>query len=182
VREALPDGPSIEIDARTDLPAADGLRLSLWRTGDLPAVMAAGADPEIQAFTSMPGPEEAAAADWLARQERQRRQGRALHFALRDESGQPLGNAGFVAFTWMHRRAEVGYWVLPSCRRQGVGSRGLRLVTGWAFKRLPIERIDLFVNLDNTASKRVAEAEGYEYEARLRSFRIEHGERRDLDL
>ncbi len=144
--------------------------------------MTAAADPEIQAFTSMPGPDEAAAIDWLERQERQRRNGIALHFALRDSADQPLGNVGFVDFAWQHRRAEVGYWVLPSHRRRGVASLGLRLLTQWAFERLPVERIDLLVNLDNTASNRVAKAEGYEYEARLRSFRIEHGERCDLDL
>ncbi len=173
---------SIEIEKGVALPATEDLRLAPWRAADLPAVMAAAADPDIQAFTSMPEPEEAAAIDWLERQERQRRQGIALHFALRDSTDQPLGNVGFVDFAWKHRRAEVGYWVLPSFRRRGIASLGLRLVTRWAFERLPVERIDLFVNLDNTASKRLAEAEGYEYEARLSSFRIEHGKRCDLDL
>jgi ribosomal-protein-alanine N-acetyltransferase len=171
-----------EIPYAQPFPACDMFTMTSWQIGDVAAVMAASSDPAIQAFTSMPEASQESARGWITRQPGQRRDGMSVHFALRDSTGRVLGNVGLVGFEWAHRRAEVGYWVLPWFRRRGIASRALGLITRWVFDCLPVERLDLFVDLDNEASRRVAEKRGYEYEARLRSFRVYRGKRCDLDL
>jgi [ribosomal protein S5]-alanine N-acetyltransferase len=173
---------ALQIPYSEPFPACETFRLAPWQVNDVPAVMAASADPEIHAFTSMPDPHEDAALAWITQQPQQRRNGLSIHFALRDRQGRILGNTGFVGFEWSHRRAEVGYWVLPQFRRRGIASQALDLVTGWAFDRLPVDRIDLFIDPGNQASKLVAQQRGYAHEARLRSFRVYRGGSCDLDL
>lgn len=58
----------------------------------------------------------------------------------------------------------VGYWVNPDARGRGVATTALRLVTGWAFDELSLDRILLTTHPDNAASQRVAERAGFSRE------------------
>jgi len=170
------------LNIKDPLPALGGVRLSFWKPSDLAVIEKACADPDIAAFTSMPAPNTVACRNWLSVQEDHRLQNRALHFALRDKTENVLGNVGLISFEWQHRRAEIGYWVLPRARGKGVASKGLNLLSAWTFNSLPITRIDLFTSLDNAGSRAVAERVGYKYEAKLDQFRIYDGQQCDLIL
>ncbi len=52
--------------------------------------------------------------------------------------------------------AEIGYWIAPAARRQGVAARAVELVSAWAFATLPLERIELMPYAGNDASAAVA--------------------------
>ena len=75
-----------------------------------------------------------------------------------------------MRFSWEHRRGEVGYWLGPRARGQGHATRAVRLICGWGFRALRLERIDLFAATGNPASQRVAERGGFTREAVLRSY------------
>lgn len=62
--------------------------------------------------------------------------------------------------------AELAYWIRPEQRGQGLASRGLRLVTGWAH-RAGLVRLWLEIDPVNRASLRVADRGGYRFEQRL---------------
>ena len=167
---------------RGKLPASAEFAMTEWGRADIDSVMTASSDPLIRQFTSMPDAREDLALTWITAQPQLWRDGVSVHFALRDGEGRVLGNAGFIGFEWVHRRGEVGYWVLPEFRRRGIASSALALVTQWAFDSLPLDRVDLYISPENRASTKVAERVGYECEGRLRSFRIYRGVRCDLDL
>jgi RimJ/RimL family protein N-acetyltransferase len=75
-----------------------------------------------------------------------------------------------MRLAWEHLRGEVGYWLACEARGHGHASRAVRLICGWGFGSLGLERIDLFAATANAASQRVAERAGFIREAILRSY------------
>jgi [ribosomal protein S5]-alanine N-acetyltransferase len=77
-------------------------------------------------------------------------------------------------------RCSAGYWVAASARRRGVASRALRLLCAYAFDELCVQRVELWIEPDNTGSLRVAEAAGFRREGLLRSYLRIGDRRRDM--
>lgn len=75
-----------------------------------------------------------------------------------------LGEVGLTEIALADRRVEVAYWLAPSARGRGVMTRAVRLMLGWAFDELGVERVDWAARADNHASRRVAEAVGFRVE------------------
>lgn len=72
---------------------------------------------------------------------------------------------------WDHQRAEVGIWLRPGCRHQGLGRRALRLLAPWLFTACGLERVELLTDPDNEAMLRAAQAAGFVREGVLRAHR-----------
>jgi ribosomal-protein-alanine N-acetyltransferase len=75
--------------------------------------------------------------------------------------------------------AQFGYWVDPEQRDRGVATTALRLVTRWTLRELEPARLQLFTDVDNEISMRVAERAGFTREGTLRNWYDLRGERRD---
>jgi RimJ/RimL family protein N-acetyltransferase len=169
-----------------DPPLADGaIALRRWRLADVDALVAAMGDPLIARFnTRIPQPyRERDARAWLASHDDALWRGTALDLAIADAGSDAiLGGIGISEVDWPQHRATAGYWVAASARGRGIATTALRLVSGWAFERLRLGRLQLTIDVDNDASQRVAERAGYRREGVLRAY-VEHGgERRDMLL
>ena len=70
-----------------------------------------------------------------------------------------------------HRIGEISYFLRASARGRGLATRAVRLVAGWAFDELGLERIELRVHPENEASRRVAERAGFTREGVERASR-----------
>jgi len=90
-----------------------------------------------------------------------------------------LASVGINAITWAHRVGQIGYWVAPEARRQGVATRSVRLLSRWALGLLGLARVEVRVDVENTASQQVAEAAGFTREGVLRSRAESKGRRWD---
>jgi RimJ/RimL family protein N-acetyltransferase len=76
---------------------------------------------------------------------------------------------------------EVGYWCAAEARGRGVVTRAVRVLSRYAFDELEIGRLEIFADVDNAASRRVAERAGYQLEGVLRShMQNRDGSRRDV--
>ena len=75
--------------------------------------------------------------------------------------------------------AQFGYWVDPDVRGRGVATAALRLLSRWAMDELPLARLQLFTDVENESSMRVAERAGFIREGLLRNWYDLRGERRD---
>lgn len=83
--------------------------------------------------------------------------------------GEVLGATGLHRIDWDVRSFQIGYW-----RRTGYGSRGviteaIRGVAGMAFTSLDARRVEIRMDENNRASRRVAERAGFTFEGLLRS-------------
>jgi RimJ/RimL family protein N-acetyltransferase len=75
---------------------------------------------------------------------------------------------------------EIGYWCAAAVRGRGVIPRAARLICGYAFESLGLERLQITADPENLASQRVAEKLGFRREGVLRShLRHPDGRRRD---
>lgn len=164
-----------------DPPLADDVVvLRPWRQDDAPAIVAAiDRDPEITAWLDLiPQPYDLSdARAYVAQCTRGWSDGTAATFAVLARSdGTVVGSIGARLGDPVHLVAEVGYWVARDARGRGVATRALRLITGWLFDTVGIQRLQLQTDAHNEASQRVALKAGFTREGVLRSSR--YNERR----
>lgn len=162
----------------------DVLLLRQWEKRDVPALVAALADPEIPRWVlTIPSPYTSEhAADFLrfAAEQRSSEKGAHLGVFARGESGETLaGGASLAPVDWPNRSAQIGYWTAGSFRNRGVARGAVRLLVDWAFGRLGLERVGLTCDPANVGSRRVAEAAGFQLEGRMRGHLSTPDGRRD---
>ena len=152
--------------------------------GDLDLVAVASADPQIHSITSVPRDyslEEGGA--FIERQNQRAVDGDGYSFVIADasEPGQGLGSIGLWLQEIDSGRASVGYWLVASARGRGLAGHALRAVSAFAFEKLAIPRVHLFVEPWNVASARTAEFAGFRREATLRGWERINGAQHDAD-
>jgi RimJ/RimL family protein N-acetyltransferase len=159
--------------------------IALERLGErhLAAMAELVSDAEVARFTRIPEPlPEGFARTWLDRYLAGHEDGTCAGFAALDEHGRFVGLGLAPAIDATTGEVELGYIVAAGARGRGVASELLRRLTAWAFESLGAERIVLIVDVDNTASSRVAERAGYTREGVMRSIFVKPGVRRDAEL
>ena len=157
-----------------EITLTDGVvTLRPWVPDDAPAVFAACQDPLIARFLPIPQPYTEADArsfvetrrlDWETADERS--------FAILDAGSNEL--LGSIA---RHgpcgHRATFGYWLAPQARGRGAATRALRLITDWTIATTPVIRLDLYTDVENDASGRVAERAGFVREGVRRAWDLD---------
>ena len=102
---------------------------------------------------------------WIRKRIPARDEGQAVRFVI-ETDGQLAGTVG-AQHPYAHDLGilETFYFVLPSFRRRGLATAGLRLLGEWATTVTPeLRRLQLHVIVNNAGSGRVAELAGYQYE------------------
>ncbi len=146
-----------------------------WRLDDADAVYRACQDAEIQRWTTVPVPYRPEDAVGFVAGSPQRWAQGAASFAVVDlASGALLGAMGLVT-TPADGCAEVGYWVAAEARGRGVATRALRLLCRWAFDALGLRRLVWQAYVGNDASRRTAEAVGFQLEGTRRQGLLDRG-------
>ncbi|MFD8492896.1 GNAT family N-acetyltransferase [Amycolatopsis sp. NPDC059657] len=152
-----------------------------WRESDLARRFEAFSDPVCLRFswplTETPTVDHV--RDRFAAQEEARLDGDELPLAIVDAEDRLCGGCSLYDVTPGEARAAVGYWVTAGARGRGVATRTTRLLAGWAFEHLGVERLELVCEPANVASQRVAERCGFVREGVLRSHIPFQGGRRD---
>jgi RimJ/RimL family protein N-acetyltransferase len=161
-----------------EITLTDGaVTLRAWRPDDAPAVLAACQDPLIARFIPIPQPYTEADAqtfveirrrDWETKDERS--------FAIVDATtGELLGS--IARHGPFGHRATFGYWLVSQARGRGVATRALRLVTDWTIATTEVIRLDLFTEVENDASGRVATRVGFVREGVRRAWDLDREDR-----
>jgi RimJ/RimL family protein N-acetyltransferase len=159
------------------------VRLEPLSEAHLGGVDALLADPDVLRFTRVPEPPPPDfARAWLRMYETAREQGSRDAFAAVDGDGRFLGLALAPEIDRAGRQLELGYIVAPEARGRGVATEVLRLLTDWAFTEAGALRVELVIDVANTASERVAERCGYVREGVMRSIHLKQGIRVDAGL
>jgi len=161
---------------------SDGdIRLEPLTAEHADAMDALARDDDVARFTRVPDPvPDGFGARWVERYTRGRDERTNEGFAIVDsESGDFLGFMALVNLNLAAEEAEAGYIVASHARGRGVGTRALRLLTAWAFDELPLERIELLIDIENSPSEIVAQRCGYTREGVLRWTYLKPGLRSD---
>lgn len=163
-----------------DPPLADEVvLLRPWRDEDVPQLVAACQDPDIQKYIPIPRPYRTTDAEqYVTRTTHQWRTGAAAAFAMVEPDDQDLV-LGAINVTVSGPVGNSGYWVAPGARGRGIASHALRLLTGWAFAELGLGVILLEIRPQNAPSMAVAVAAGY-HEAGALDVNLETGKQHGL--
>lgn len=168
-------------------PLSDGVvTLRPWgEKGDVEAITAACNDPAIAEFLDLlPSPyTENDARVYIAQSREGWADGTMTNFAIASaETGDSIGSIGVRWLEPQQGVAEVGYWVAPEARGNGVCTRALLLVSRWVLEDCGMERLQLRADELNPASRKVAENAGFTQEGILRSSRFNPRQGRRVDF
>jgi RimJ/RimL family protein N-acetyltransferase len=155
------------------------LRLREFVTGDEPAIVRHANDVEVSRwlrdrFASPYTLNDAKGWVMLNRDAKP-----ATNFAI-EHKGALVGGIGLVLGEDVHRfSAEVGYWLGRVAWGQNIATRAVIALSEYAFSRLLMVRLHASVFAGNSASIRVLEKSGFQYEGTRRCSVFKHG--RHLD-
>jgi RimJ/RimL family protein N-acetyltransferase len=172
--------PSLPVPAGL---ARDGVVLRRLRARDAaPYAAAFREDPRLgPAIGAEEDPTEMSVRRFIARQPGLRARGQFLGLVVTDETEKPfLGHVMLHSLAWPHRRAEVGYWLVPAARGRGIGGTAVDLLVDWAFAELPLDRIEITTTPDNAAARALAGRLGFAEEGVMRARNHERG--RSVDV
>ncbi|MER5644088.1 GNAT family N-acetyltransferase [Streptosporangium sp. NPDC002524] len=147
---------------------------------DAETIARACADPEIVRFLPLvPVPYTRDDALQYMEQTRRDWETGGAPFAIADAgTGEWLGNMSLMARP--RGMTEIGYLVAPWARGRGVATAALSALTRWGFEH-GVRRVELFADVENLASQRVALAAGFHREGVRRGAEEQRdGTRHDL--
>ncbi len=156
------------------------LLLRLPQQGDAPAIAEACQDETLARWVPVPVPYrlEDAIGFVASRPDAWADERGEMTFAVTAAAdGRLLAMVGLHAGDPTMR--EIGYWTAPWARGQGVMTAAARLVCGYAFDVLGLERVEWQARVGNDASRRVAEKLGFTMEGTCRRRLLHRGERVD---
>lgn len=160
-----------------DTITGDGVELRLWTADDVDDLRDACNDTEIARWLPLiPHPYTDEAARWWIEEGAPQawREGGAAFCIVFPGTQKILGGIGISTVQPGRRQAEVGYWIAPWARAQGVATRATRAISRWAIES-GLYRLELLAAKENWVSQRVAMAAGYTREG----VRCEGGPTRD---
>ncbi len=167
-------------------PLQDGrVRIRLAAERDIPEILIAYQDdPEMHLRLGEDRPPSGAQLGSRSeRAESELADGTAIRMTiLVDGSDDCRGQVTVHTIEWTHRRAEVGIWVVPQLRNQGVAATALRLSAGWLFGACRLHRLTILTEPANAAMIAAARAAGFVEEGVLRAYTLERGARVDCTI
>jgi [ribosomal protein S5]-alanine N-acetyltransferase len=160
--------------------AAAGFALRPLAAGDAPDVFAYASDPEVARHTLWPPhASEAFTRGFLERFTAPT----FLSWAIVGPDGSRVVGMVFLhTLNRDHRRAEIGFNLARSQWGRGMATEASRLVLGFSFPRLDLNRVEATCMPANAGARRVAEKLGTTHEGTLRRSHLRHDRFHDMDL
>lgn len=93
-----------------------------------------------------------------------------------------FGATGLNNLTKEHRKAELGFWLLPQFQKKGIIRESVPMVLNYAFEVLNLHRIEAIVETENVASAKALENLEFQHEGRMRDFEVKNGHFISVDI
>ena len=101
-----------------------------------------------------------------------------------DDDGQVIGDVGWHAEEYgpgvQSRAYNIGVRLLPERRGQGIGGPAQRQLADYLLATYPVNRVEAFTDVENTAEQRALEKAGFTREGVLRGAQWRDGAFHDL--
>ena len=151
-----------------DLPVDERLLLRPWNERDIPAVVNAYAEQDIQVW-NLNSMDDAEAHEWIRSWSSAWDAETDACWAIAEQSDHSVvGRVALRRISLAAGSAEVTYWVAPHARRRGAATLATMTVSGWAFESLGLHRVELIHSVHNEPSCGVATRAGFVLEGTLK--------------
>lgn len=115
----------------------------------------------------------AAQMDWYKQLE-EKGSGTAWKMVVKS-TGEKAGVIAVYGYRPEHNKAEVGFWLLPQFWKKGFALEALQEVLAYWKNSKTLHRMEAFVEEGNTASSKLLQRAGFQYEGTMRDCEIKHG-------
>lgn len=95
-------------------------------------------------------------------------------------SQTPIGIIGITNIKMEHRRAELGYWLLPEFQQLGYTTEAGKKILSYCFTILGLNRVEAETETENCGSIRALEKLGFQKEGVFKEYEINKGRLIDL--
>ena len=143
------------------------LMLRPWYIDDVPAVFDICQDPTIQEFTTVPVPYTREIAELWIRTSPQKYLEREKISLAGIRNGELALSISLHSIHEFDHVGEIGYWVSPQARGEGLASLAVEMLTDFAFA-IGFRRITAITLPENMASQKTLLNAGFELETVLR--------------
>lgn len=93
-----------------------------------------------------------------------------------------FGAVGFNNLSREHRKAELGFWLLPDFWGKGFIQEVVPKVLRYAFENLNLHRIEAYVESENVASAKALQKLQFECEGRMKDCEVKNGKFISVDI
>lgn len=83
---------------------------------------------------------------------------------------EKIGNVSLWNISWLHKRAEIGLWMVPSHWNKGLAKKVLELLKIIAFVHLHLNRLEAHIATENERSYRLFKKVGFKQEGLLEQY------------
>lgn len=150
---------------------------------DLPELYAGFGDPQVTHHYGVHFDSLDATREQLAWYDRLLAEGTGIWWAVCDRrTATFLGAIGLNDLKAVHRKAEIGFWLLRAHWGKGIMSDVLPHVLRHAFGDMGLHRVEAIVETDNRASGRLLARHGFSHEGTMREAERKHGRWIDLEI
>lgn len=98
------------------------------------------------------------------------------------ESKRFCGVVGFYHLMEEHKKAEIGFWLLPEFWGKGIIPEAAVEMINYLFTKNDIHRLEAYVETGNSNSAKVLKKLGFEFEGCLKDSEIKNGKFIDLEI
>ncbi|RNC87199.1 MAG: N-acetyltransferase [Winogradskyella sp.] len=92
------------------------------------------------------------------------------------------GAGGLNDINHKEKKAEIGLWLLPEFWGKGIMNEVMPLITNYGLNQLKLERIEGFVETENTNCKRAMAKLDFHHEKTMKDCEIKNGELISVDV
>lgn len=92
------------------------------------------------------------------------------------------GASGLNSLSKEHKKAEIGFWLMPEFWGKGIIQEVVPLICEHGFDMLGLHRIEALIETENSNSKSVMSKLGFMYEGTMRECEIKNGKYISLDI
>ena len=99
-----------------------------------------------------------------------------IWWAIYSADGQTFyGAGGFNNLSKLHKKAEIGFWLLPEFWGNGLMQEAFPAICNYGFEELGLNRIEGFVDSENISCKKTIEKLNFKLEGTMRDCEIKDG-------
>lgn len=93
-----------------------------------------------------------------------------------------LGAGGLNSLSKTHKKAEIGFWLLPKYWGQGIMTEAIPLICKYGFENMNLHRIEGIVESDNINCKNAITKLSFKHEGTMKDCEIKNGKFISLDI
>ena len=97
-------------------------------------------------------------------------------------SGEFIGAIGLNDLNKVHKKAEIGFWLLPVHWGKGILAEIMTPVTNYAFKDLGLHRLEAYVETKNMNCKKALSKQKFSFEGTMIDYEVKNGNFVSMDI